>query len=60
MRNDKINILPTGTTLNDEFAVVPIFPRSLNFGETIDIPANCAVLEAEVITNKGNWTFTGK
>jgi hypothetical protein len=35
------------------------FPRSLKFGETLKVPATCdEILEAEVKTDKGDWTFT--
>jgi hypothetical protein len=32
-------------------------PKSLKFGETVTLPVKCEVIEAEVKTDKGNWTF---
>jgi hypothetical protein len=38
-------------------------PKSLKFGETLELPLVlqvCELLEAEVKTDKGDWTFTWK
>lgn len=40
------------------FKLIELFPRKLNYSDTITLETNCnKILEIEVITNIGNYTF---
>ena len=40
------------------FKLIEPFPRKLNYSDTITLETNCnKILEIEVITNRGNYTF---
>ena len=40
------------------FKSIELFPRKLNYSDTITLETNCnKILEIEVITNIGNYTF---